>query len=62
MVAAPHLFNFIQKMSRERKPAPDVEHMHTLKVDNLSSRTTEADLKEVFGKHGEVGKLKLNEA
>ena len=49
-------------MSRERKPAPDVEHMHTLKVDNLSSRTTEADLKEVFGKHGEVGKLKLNEA
>ena len=36
-------------------PAPNVDKMHTLKVDNLSSRTTESELKDTFGRFGEIG-------
>ena len=36
--------------------APSVDHMFTLKVDNISSRTTESDLKDVFGRYGEIGR------
>ena len=36
--------------------APDVDRMHTLKVDNLSPRTSENDLRDTFGRFGEIGR------
>jgi arginine/serine-rich splicing factor 2 len=40
---------------RDRKVAPNVEGMTTLKVDNISKHTTPDILKDMFGAYGEVG-------
>ncbi|XP_017720137.1 PREDICTED: serine/arginine-rich splicing factor 8, partial [Rhinopithecus bieti] len=37
------------------RPPPDVDGMITLKVDNLTYRTTPDSLKRVFEKYGRVG-------
>ncbi|CAH1274098.1 SRSF2 [Branchiostoma lanceolatum] len=36
-------------------PPPDIERMYSLKVDNLTYRTTPEDLRRVFEKYGDVG-------
>ena len=36
--------------------AASIEHMHTIKVDNLSSRTTESELRDAFARFGEIGR------
>ena len=41
-------------MSYGRGP-PDIHGMVSLKVDNLTYRTTTDDLKRIFNKYGEVG-------
>ena len=38
-----------------RRPPPDVEGMTSLKVDNLSYRTSPETLRRVFRKYGQVG-------
>ena len=38
-----------------RGPPPDTERMVSLKVDNLTYKTTTEDLKRVFERYGEVG-------
>merc|ERR1711887_36165 len=39
------------------KPPPDVQGMSTLKVDNLTYRTTCESLRKVFDKYGEIGDI-----
>ena len=39
-----------------RRP-PNIEGMSSLKVDNLSFRTTPEDLKPIFDKYGDVGDI-----
>lgn len=34
---------------------PDIKDMTSLRVNNLSYRTTPEDLRRVFGKYGEIG-------
>ena len=36
---------------------PDISRMVSLKVDNLSYRTTEVDLRPVFEKYGDIGDI-----
>lgn len=43
-------------MSNGRSP-PRIEGMISLKVDNLAYRTTVDDLRKIFSRYGEVGKL-----
>ncbi|XP_033096828.1 serine/arginine-rich splicing factor 2-like [Anneissia japonica] len=38
-----------------RRSPPDIDGMYSLKVDNLTYRTTLEDLERAFGKYGEVG-------
>ena len=38
----------------ERRGPPAVDHLFSVKVDNLSYETTEADLKATFGHYGQV--------
>ena len=45
-----------RKNGRNRTP-PNIESMVSLKVDNLSYRTTVEDLKRYFSRYGEVGKF-----
>ncbi|KAK2151254.1 hypothetical protein LSH36_370g02026 [Paralvinella palmiformis] len=42
-------------MSYGRGPPPDIRGMVSLKVDNLTYRTTPEDLRRAFEKYGEVG-------
>ena len=42
-------------MSSGRGPPPDIRGMTSLKVDNLTYRTTPEELKRAFEKYGEVG-------
>ena len=42
-------------MSYDRRRPPDVDGMVSVKVDNLTYRTTPESLKQVFEKYGEVG-------
>lgn len=43
-------------MSRSRRPGPpDTDSMVSLKVDNLTFRTTVESLRRVFEKYGDVG-------
>lgn len=37
------------------RPPPKIEGMVSLKVDNLTYRTTPDDLRRVFEKYGDVG-------
>ena len=46
------------KMSFPRRP-PNTDGMHSLKVDNLSYRTTPDDLRRAFDKYGDVGDIYL---
>ena len=46
-----------EEIEKVRKPAPDVSSMHTLKVDNISFRTTKEELEEIFSKFGDVGDI-----
>ena len=39
------------------RPPPDVEGMSTLKVDNLTYRTTAESLRKVFEKYGDIGDI-----
>lgn len=39
----------------DRRPPPNVDAMYTLKVDNITYRTTPEVLKDAFSKYGEVG-------
>ncbi|XP_059472725.1 serine/arginine-rich splicing factor 2 isoform X3 [Neocloeon triangulifer] len=39
------------------RPPPSIEGMVSLKVDNLTYRTTPEDLRRVFEKYGEVGDI-----
>ena len=38
-----------------RRPPDDVERMTSLRVGNLPYKTHQDDLKDVFGKYGDVG-------
>ena len=40
---------------RERKAPPSIDHMFTLKVDNITFRASVDNLKEKFSAYGEVG-------
>ena len=42
-------------MSYYGRPPPNIEGMVSLKVDNLTYRTTPEDLKRAFEKYGDVG-------
>ena len=49
-------------MSRERDrfrggPPPDISRMYSLKVDNLTYRTSVEELKRTFSKFGDVGDI-----
>lgn len=39
------------------RPPPDTDRMSSLKVDNLTFRTTPEDLRRAFEKYGEVGDI-----
>lgn len=39
------------------RPPPNTEGMTSLKVDNLTFRTTPDDLRHLFGKYGDVGDI-----
>lgn len=43
-------------MSYDRRPT-DTERMSSLKVDNLSYRTTPDDLRRAFDKYGDIGDI-----
>lgn len=47
----------LTKMSNYGRPPPSIEGMVSLKVDNLTYRTTPEDLRRVFEKYGEVGDI-----
>ena len=40
---------------RERKGPPPIDHMFTLKIDNIAFNATIESLKEKFAAYGEVG-------
>lgn len=42
-------------MSRGGRPPPNVDTMYSLKVDNLTYRTSPETLKRVFEEFGDVG-------
>ena len=44
-------------MAEFGRPPPDVEGMSTLKVDNLTYRTTAEALRKVFDKFGDIGDI-----
>ena len=45
----------IVKMSSNRGPPPNIEGMMSLKVDNLTYRTTADELRRLFEKYGDLG-------
>ncbi|CAI4232252.1 unnamed protein product [Auanema sp. JU1783] len=42
-----------------RRPPPSIEGLHSLKVDNISYNTTQADLRRIFDKYGEIGDIHI---
>ena len=49
----------IFSMSYGRGPPPDIRGMTSLKVDNLTYRTTPEDLRRTFTKYGKKRKFKM---
>uniref|UniRef100_A0A8R1HYK6 RRM domain-containing protein n=2 Tax=Caenorhabditis japonica TaxID=281687 RepID=A0A8R1HYK6_CAEJA len=48
-------------MSRggDRRPAPDINGLTSLKIDNLSYQTTPNDLRRVFDRYGDIGDVHI---
>ncbi|CAI2325456.1 unnamed protein product [Caenorhabditis sp. 36 PRJEB53466] len=48
-------------MSRggDRRPAPDINGLTSLKIDNLSYQTTPNDLRRTFERYGEIGDVHI---
>jgi RNA recognition motif-containing protein len=44
---------------RERKPAPSVDGLYTLKIDNISFKTTADVLRDEFSRYGDLGDVYL---
>ncbi|PIO69889.1 hypothetical protein TELCIR_08279 [Teladorsagia circumcincta] len=42
-----------------RRAPPPIEGLYSLKVDNISYNTTQADLRRMFDKYGEIGDIHI---
>ncbi|VDM58739.1 unnamed protein product [Angiostrongylus costaricensis] len=50
--------NFVSRGMSRRAPPP-IEGLYSLKVDNISYNTTQADLRRMFDKYGEIGDIHI---
>ncbi|EPB74035.1 hypothetical protein ANCCEY_06870 [Ancylostoma ceylanicum] len=55
-------FNFpfpLTGQNMSRRAPPPIEGLYSLKVDNISYNTTQADLRRMFDKYGEIGDIHI---